>query len=112
MESKQSIRQLQIRRSRVDAEIVAKSDDTSHIFDEDRLSQGKDIEVALVMEVLGHNVKGKNVESSPHEVIVEVVAHMDDHIENPVSNSVGGEESNAYADHSRGEDHIMYKRRM
>lgn len=49
----QGIHQLQIRRSRVDIEIVAKSDNTSHIFDEDKLFQGKGIEVALIMEVLG-----------------------------------------------------------
>ena len=57
-------------------------------------------------------MKKRNVWSSLHEVIVEVVAYMDDQIENPVSNSIGSGESNAYANHSRGEDHVMYKRRM
>ena len=66
------------------------------------------------MEVLRNNVKRKNVESSLYEVIEEVATHGNDHTENPVQNIASGRESNAYAGHSGGEDHVasMYKRRM
>jgi hypothetical protein len=56
------------------------------------------------MEVPRHNVKSRNVESSPHEVIEEAATHADDHTENPVPNSTGERESSAYVGHSVGED--------
>jgi hypothetical protein len=52
-------------------------------------------------------VKGNNVESSPHEVIVEAAAHVDDHIQNPVMNSISGSESSTYAGYSGGKDHVV-----
>jgi hypothetical protein len=59
-----------------------------------------------VMEVPGHNVKGKNVESSPQVVIEEAAAHGNDQTMNLESNSAGGGESSAYAGHSGEEDHV------
>jgi hypothetical protein len=56
------------------------------------------------MEV--HNVKGKNVESSPQEVIEEAAAHGNDQTMNLVPNSAGGGESSAYTGHSGEEDHV------
>jgi hypothetical protein len=79
---------------------------TSHTFEEDMLFHGEGIEVASVIEVRGHNVKRRNMESSSHEFIEEVAAHVDDHRKNPVTNNDGRGESNAHVGHSRGEDHV------
>ena len=78
----------------------------SHTFKEDMSFHGKGIEVALVMEVPRHNVKKKNVKSSPHDFIKEVATHVDDHGMNSVRNNAGGGESNAHASHSGRDDHV------
>jgi predicted Zn-ribbon and HTH transcriptional regulator len=90
----QGTRRLQIRRSSIDVETVAKSNNTSHMFYEDMLSHREGIRGAPIMEVLRNNVKRKNVESFLHEVIEEVATHGNDHIENPIQNNASGRESN------------------
>jgi hypothetical protein len=88
----QGTRRLQIRRSSIDVETVAKSNNTSHMFYEDMLSHREGIRGAPIMEVLRNNVKRKNVESFLHEVIEEVATHGNDHIENPIQNNASGRE--------------------
>jgi hypothetical protein len=69
-------------------------------------SHGEGVGGVPVMEVPEHNVKGKNVESSPQEVIEEAAAHVNDQTMNFVSNNAGGGEYSAYVGHYGGEDHV------